>query len=60
MILEREDKEFRRAMEEEISTLFSSKFSSKYGILAGDDIISQHEIDLLIFKQCLALLSRLL
>ena len=34
-ILEREYKEFRRAMEEEVSTLFSSKFSSKYRILAG-------------------------
>ena len=57
VILEREDKEFRRVMEEEVSTLFSSKLSSKYRILAGVDIITQHEIDLLIFRQCLALLS---
>ena len=34
-ILEREDKEFRRAMEEEVSTVFSSKFSNEYRILAG-------------------------
>ena len=59
-ILEREDKEFRKAMEEEVSTLFSSTFSSKYKILVGVDIITQCEIDLSIFKQCLALLSWLL
>ena len=29
-ILEREDREFRRAVEEEVSTLFSSKFSNEY------------------------------
>ena len=55
VILEREDKEFRRAMEEEVSTLFSSKFSNEYRILAGVDIITQHQVDLPIFKQCLAL-----
>ena len=59
-ILDREDKEFRRVMEEEVSTLCSSSFSSKYRILVGVDIIAQHEIDLLIFKQCLALLPWLL
>ena len=59
-ILEREDKEFRRVMEEEICTLFSSKFSNEYIILAGVDIIAQHQIDLSIFKQCLALLPWLL
>ena len=59
-ILEREHKELKRAMEEEVSTLVSSTFSSKHGILAGVGIIAQHEIDLLIFKQCLALLSGLL
>ena len=32
-------KELRRAMEEEVSTLFSSKFSNEYRILAGVDII---------------------
>ena len=55
-ILEREEKEFKRAMEEEVSTLFSSKFSNEYRIMARVDIISQYQIDLLIFKQCLALL----
>ena len=59
VILESEDKEFRRAMEAEVSTVFS-RFSSKYRILAGVDIISQHEMDLSIFKQCLALLALLL
>ena len=44
-ILEREDREFRRVMEEEVSTLFSSKFSNEYRILAGVDIITQHQID---------------
>ena len=39
-ILEREDKEFRRVMEEEVSTLFSFKRSSKYRFLAGVDIIT--------------------
>ena len=56
-ILEREDNEFRRVMETEVSTLCSSGFSSKYRILAGVDIIAQHEIVLSMFKQCLALLS---
>ena len=56
-ILEREDKEFRKAMEEEVSTLFSSKFSSKYRILAGVDIITKCEMNLSIFKQSLAVLS---
>ena len=55
-ILDREDEEFRMAMEGEVSTLLSSKFSNKYRILAGVDIITQSQIDLLIFKQCLALL----
>ena len=54
-ILDREDKEFRRAMEEDISTLLSSKFSNKYRILAGVDTTTQNQIDLPIFKQCLAL-----
>ena len=48
------------AMEEEVSTLFSSKFSNEYRILAGVDIITQHQIDLSIFKLCLALLPWLL
>ena len=59
-ILDREDKEFRRAMEEEVSTLFSSKCSNKYRILAGIDIVTQSQIDLPIFKQCLDLFPWLL
>ena len=54
-ILEREDRESRRVMEEEVGNLFSSKFSNKYRILAGVDIISHSQIDLPIFKQYLAL-----
>ena len=55
-ILDREDKEYRRAMEEEVSTFISSKFRNKYRILAGVDIIAQSQIDLPIFKQCLTLM----
>ena len=58
-ILEREDKKFRRVMEAEVSTIFS-RISSKYRILAGVDTITQCQIALLIFKQCLALLPLLL
>ena len=47
-------------MEEEVTTLFSSKFSNEYRILAGVDIITQHPVDLPIFKQCLALFPQLL
>ena len=53
-ILERKDKEFRRAMEEEVSTLFSFKLSSKYRIWVGVDIIAQCEIDLSIFQAMLS------
>ena len=49
-ILDREDEEFRRAMEKEISTLLSLEFSSKYRILAGVDIITHSQLDLPIFK----------
>ena len=56
-ILEMEDRRFRRAMQEEVSTSSSFEFSSKYRILARVDIITQYEIDLSIFKQCLALKS---
>ena len=38
MILKREGREFRRKMEEEVSTLFSFEFSSKYRILTRVDI----------------------
>ena len=54
-ILDSEEEEFRRAMEEEVSTLLSSKFSNKYENLAGVDINTKSQIDLPILKQCLAL-----
>ena len=53
-ILEREDEEFKKAMEAEVSILLFSRFSSKCRILAGVDIITQSQIAFLIFKQCLA------
>ena len=53
--LDREDKEFRKAIEEEVTMLLYSTFSNKYRILAGIDTITQNQIDLPIFKQCLAL-----
>ena len=49
-ILDREDEEFRRTMEKEVSTLLSLKFSSKYRILAGVDIIAHSQLDLPIFR----------
>ena len=58
--LDREEEEFRKTMEDEVSTLLSSKSSNKYRILAGVGIITQNQIDLPIFKQCLALLPWLL
>ena len=45
---------FRKAMEVEVNTSFLSKFSSKYRILAGVDIIAQNSIDFAVFKGCLA------
>ena len=54
-ILDREDEEFRRAMEKELSSLLFPNFSNKYKILAGVDIITQSQLDLGIFKQNLAL-----
>ena len=48
-ILDREDEEFRRAMEKEVSTLLSLKCSSKYRILAGADI-THSQLDLPIFR----------
>ena len=53
-ILDREDEEFKRAMEVEVSTSLFSKFSSKYRILAGIDIITQYPIYFETFKQCIA------
>ena len=53
-ILDREDEEFKRAMEVEVSTLLSSKFSSKCRILAWAGIITQNPVHFTIFKQCLA------
>ena len=49
-ILDREDEEFRRAVEAEVSTSFPSKFSNKHRILPGVDIITQNPIDFVIFK----------
>ena len=40
-ILDREDEEFKRVMEVEVSTSLFSEFSSKYRILAGVGIITQ-------------------
>ena len=53
-ILDREDEEFKSAMEAEVSTSLFSKFSSKYRILVGIDIVTQNPIDFETFKQCLA------
>ena len=55
--LEREDKEFRRVMEAEVSIVYFSKFNNEYRTLAVVDIIAQHQIGLPIFKQFLALLT---
>ena len=60
-ILERKDKVFKRAMQEEISitsVLFYSSLNltANNRVLAGAGIIAQHEKDLSIFKQCLALM----
>ena len=49
-ILDREDEEFKKAIEVKVSTLLFSKFSSKYRILAGVGIITRNPIDLAIFK----------
>ena len=40
-ILEREDEEFMKAMEAEVSTLLFPRFGSQCRILAGIDIITQ-------------------
>ena len=52
--LDREDEDFERVMEVEVSTSLFSKFSSKYKIVAGINIIAQNPIDFATFKQCLA------
>ena len=49
-ILEREDEEFKKAMEVEVSTLSCPRFSSKYIILVGVDIIAQLSMNFAIFK----------
>ena len=49
-ILDRENEEFKRVMEVEVSTPLFSKFSSKYKILAVVDIIAQSQLDFAIFK----------
>ena len=60
-ILEREDKEFMTAMQEEVSitsvlSFFSLNLTENNRTLAGADIIAQCEKDFSIFKQCLALM----
>ena len=49
-ILEREDEDFKKAMEAEVSTSSFPRFSSKCRILAGIDIIAQSSMDFAIFK----------
>ena len=49
-ILEREDKEFKKAMEGEVSILRLSKFSSKHRLLTRVGIITQNPIHLVISK----------
>ena len=49
-ILEREDGEFKKAMEVEVSTSLFPRFSSKCRILVGIDIITQVSMDFTIFK----------
>ena len=49
-ILEREDKEFKEAMEVEVSTSSCPRFSSKCRILVGIDIITHSSMNFEIFK----------
>ena len=49
-ILEREDEEFRRAMEAEVSTLSFPGFSSKCRVLAGVDIITHSSMNFAVFR----------
>ena len=49
-ILEREDEEFKKAMEAEVSTSLCPRFSSKCIILAGIYIIAQLLMNFAIFK----------
>ena len=49
-ILDRENDEFKRTMEVEVSTSLSSKFSSKYMILAWVGIITLSQLNFAIFK----------
>ena len=49
-ILDREDEEFKRAMEVEVSTSLFSEFSSKYRILAGLGIITKSQLNFAIFN----------
>ena len=55
-ILGREDEEFKKAMQEEVRAASSFKSAANSRVLARVDIITQHVIDLSIFKQCLALM----
>ena len=49
-ILEKEDEEFKMAMEAEVSILLCPRFSSKYRILVGIDIIAHLSMYFAIFK----------
>ena len=49
-ILEREDEEFKRAMEAEVSTLLFPSFNSKCRILVGIDIIAHSSMNFAVFK----------
>ena len=51
--LEREDQEFRRAMQEEVSIIsILLNLVLNNGILAGAGIITQHKKEFLNFNQC--------
>ena len=49
-ILGREDEEFKKAMEVEVSTLLFPRFSSECRFLVGIDIITQFSMNFAIFK----------
>ena len=52
-ILEREDQEFRRAMQEEVSIIsILLNLVVNNGILAGAGIVTQHKKELSNIKQC--------
>ena len=56
-ILEREDEEFKKAMEAKVSTLLFPKFSSQCRILVGIDIIAHSSLKFAIFNFHVMLIS---